>query len=260
MDRDETVDRYLEAWNQKDASSLLKLMHPHASYYDAFWQESCSGRHLAKYFKTNFELDGYWYRLSDDIIPTPNGMIARYEALHYDDDMGLAPVFNGVDIFTMAEDLVMTVSDYYCDPTPAALIEVSMLAEGQHGRANVIQRGLGTKIASRIKRRLTEIAADTTVILDTTLTVTSLAEHVGCTVMHLFHVLEDVHNTTFLDYVNGCRARHASTIMIDAADGDVRFDKIAEQCGFESIKELNDAFQKTFDLTADEYMEKFAEQ
>jgi AraC-like DNA-binding protein len=258
MVRDETIDRFIEAWNQKDVSGLLRLMHPQASYYDAFWQESCSGRHLANYFKTNFELDGYWYRLRDDLIPTQNGVIARYEAFHCEDDLRLAPVFNGADIFTMAEDLIMTVSDYYFDPTPTALIEVSMLAEGQHGRANVIHRGLGTQTASHIKRKLAEIAADTTVILDPSLTVTSLAEHVGCTVMHLFHVLEKVQNTTFLDFVNGCRARHASTIMIDAADGDVRFDVIAEQCGFKSIKELNDAFQMTFDLTADEYMEKFA--
>ena len=260
MDRDEIVDRFFEAWNQKDTPSLLRVMHPEASYYDAFWQESCSGRHLAKYISTNFEFDKYWYRLSDEIISTPNGVIARYEAFLRDDDLGLAPVFNGVDVFTISDDLIMTVSDYYCDPTPAVLIEISMLAEGQHARANVIQRGLGTKNTNRIKRRLVEVAADKTVILDTSLTVTSLAKHVGCTVMHLFHVLEEVQDTTFLDFVNGSRARHASTKMIDAANGDIRFDVIAEQCGFESVRELNDAFQITFDLTADEYMDKFAQQ
>ena len=57
--------------------------------------------------------------------------------------------------------------------------------------------------------------------------------------------------------MNSGRARHASTLMTDAADGDVRFDVIAEQCGFASIPEFLDAFQKTFDLTAGEYMEKF---
>lgn len=258
MDRDTIVNRYFEAWNQKDTSSLLKIMHPQASYYDAFWQESCSGRHLATYFSTNIELDRHWYRQSEEIISSPNGFIARYEAFHRDDDLGAAPAFNGVDIFTTAEDLIMTVSDYYCDPTLSALLEVSMLAEGQHGRANVIQHGLGANTISHIKRRLAEIATDTTVFLDTSLTVTLLSEHVGCDVMHLFYVLEEVQNTTFLDFVNSCRARHASTMMIEAADGDVRFDVIAEQCGFESIKEFNDAFQLTFDLTADEYLEKFA--
>ena len=260
MDRDETVNRYFEAWNQKDAASLLRLMHPQASYYDAFWQETCSGKHLAKYFSTNFEFDRYSYRLSDEIIPSPNGVIARYKAFRSDDDLMRVPVFNGTDIFTMADGLIMTVSDYYCDPTPEALVEVSLLAEGQHGRANVIHRGLGTRTANHIKRQLAKVAADATVILDTSLSVTSLADQVGCTVMHLFHVLEEIQDTTFLDFVSSCRARHASTIMLDAADGDVRFDVIAEQCGFESVKELIDAFQKTFDLTAHEYMDKFAKQ
>jgi AraC-like DNA-binding protein len=258
MERDEIVNRYFEAWNQKHTSGLLKLMHPQASYYDAFWQESCSGKHLAKYLSTNFEFDRYWYRQSEEIISSPNGFIARYEAFYRDDDLGTAPAFNGVDIFTMAEELIMTVSDYYCDPTLSALIEVSMLAEGQHGRANVIQRGLGANTASHIRRRLADIAADATVILDASLTVTILSEHIGCEVMHLFYVLEELQDTTFLDFVNSCRARHASTMMIEAADGDVRFDVIAEQCGFESIKELNDAFQLTFDLTATEYTKKFA--
>jgi hypothetical protein len=206
MDQDEIVNRFIEAWNQKDVSNLLGLMHPQASFYDAFWQESCSGRYLAEYLSTSFEYEGYRYRLADEIIRIPNGFIARYEALHRDDDLGLVPVFKGTDILTVVDGMIMTVSDYYCDPTPTALIEVSMLAEGQHGRANVIERGLGTSTA------------------------------------------------------NGSRARHATTIMIEAANGDVRFDVISEQCGFESIKELNDAFQKTFDLTADEYMEKFAQQ
>lgn len=260
MDRDATVSRYFEAWNQKDTSRLLKMMHPQASYYDAFWQESCSGRHLATYFSSNFEYERHWYRPSEEIISSPNGFIARYEAFHLDDDLGTIPVFNGVDIFTTAEDLIMTVSDYYCDPTLSTLIEVSILAEGQHGRANVIQHGLGAKTTSHIKRRLAVIAADITVILDTSLTVTLLSEHIGCDVMHLFYVLEEVQNTTFLNFVTSCRARHASTMMIEAGDGDgdVRFDVIAEQCGFESIKELNDAFQLTFDLTANEYMEQFS--
>jgi len=257
MDREETVVRYLDAWNQKDTAGLLRLLHPQASYYDAFWQESCSGPHLAKYLSANFELDTYWYRLADEIIPTPNGVIARYEACHRDDDVGLTPVFNGADIFTLAEDLIMTVSDYYCDPTRSALIEAATLAAGQHARASEIHRGLGKKTTGHIKRKLAEIAADKTIILNPSLTVTSLAEHIDCTVIHLFHVLEKVQETTFIDFVNGCRARHASTIMIDAADGDVRFDVISEQCGFASIHEFLDAFQTTFDLTADEYMEKF---
>ena len=258
MDREKLADRYFSAWNQKDVPELLRLMHPQASYYDAFWQESCSGRHLSKFFKTNFALDKRWYKPSDTIIPTPNGMVVRYAAFENDDAAGLAPIFNGAEVFTLSDGLIITVSDYYCDPNPVDLSEIALLAEGQHGRVNVVQRGLSAKTSARIKRRLLELATDLPVILDTSLTVTKLADHVGCTVMHLFHVLEEQKNTTFLRYVGECRARHASTLIVDTASGDVRFDKIAEQSGFESIKEFNDAFHSTFDMSAHAYMLKFS--
>lgn len=258
MDRDEIVNRYLEAWNKRDTAGVLRVMHPDASYYDAFWQESCSGKDLAKYLATNFDSDTRWYRLHDEIIPIPNGVVARYEAFDLEDSLGQTPVYNGAEVITMSDGLILTISDYYCDPTPSDLIEVAMLAEGQHGRASTVQRGLGSQTAGRIKRQLAKLAPGSGIILDPTLTVTMLADHIGCTVMHLFHVLEEVQGTTFLEFVNGCRARRASTMIIDSTDGRVGFDAIAEKCGFESIKELESAFEITFGMSADEYMQKFA--
>lgn len=257
MDRDELVNRYIEAWNRKDTSALLRMMHPQASYYDSFWQESCSGKHLGKYFSASFEADSRWYRSQGEIIPTANGMISRYAAYDGDDDLGLTPVYHGAEVMTLSDELIMTISDYYCDPTPSDLIEVASYAEGQHGRANAIERGLGAKAAANIKRSLAEIATGAPIVLDPDVTVTKLADHIGCTAMHLFHVLEELMDTTFLDYVNDSRARQASTIMLDNDSGDVRFDRLAEQCGFESVKGLNEAFQTTFSMSAHDYMERF---
>jgi len=177
MDSEKLAGRYFAAWNEKDVPELLGLMHPEASYYDAFWQETCSGRHLSKFFATNFALDLRWYNPNGDILPTPNGLVARYTAFEVDDRQGLAPLFNGAEVFTLSDGLIMTVSDYYCDPNPVDLTEIAMLAEGQHGRTNVVQRGLGARTSGRIKRRLAELATDWNVILDTSLTVTKLAEH-----------------------------------------------------------------------------------
>lgn len=257
MDREELVDRYFSAWNEKDVAALLKLMHPQASYYDAFWQESCSGKLLSRYFETNFALDTRWYKPSDPIIPTQNGMVMRYATFENDDPDGLTPLFNGAEVLTISGGLIITVSDYYCDPNPVELTEVALLAEGQHGRINVVQRGLGAKTSGRIKRRLVELATDWPVILDSSLTVTKLANHADCTAMHLFYVLEELRNTTFLKYVGECRARHAATLITDEGGDDIRFDLIAEQCGFESIKEFNDAFHSTFGISAHSYMQKF---
>ena len=257
MDRKELVDRYFVAWNQKNVSDLLRLMHPQASYYDAFWRETCSGRHLSKYFGTNLELDSRWYKPDDDIVITQNGIVIRYVAFDSDDPEGLTPLFNGAEVITLSDGLIMTVSDFYCDQNATDLIEIAALAEGQHGRANTVQRGLGTKVSGRINRRLSKLAKDMTVIRDPSLTVTKLADSVGCSVMHLFHVLEDQKDTTFLEFVNECRARYASTLLVETSNAEIRFDRIAEQSGFESVTEFNKEFQITFDISADEYMQKF---
>lgn len=259
MDRDELVERYFAAWKQRNTADLLRLMHPQASYYDAFWGETCSGKDLSTYFAENFALDSLWYKPVDDPVITQNGMVIRYLAFEGDDTEGLRPIFNGAEIITLSDGLIMTISDHYCDPSATELIELASYAEGQHGRANVVQRGLSTRAAGNIKRQLASLAKDMTVLRDSSLTVTKLAKHMGCSVMHLFHVLEDQQDTTFLQYVNESRARYASTLLTESASGECRFDQIAEQCGFESIEEFRKTFQNTFGMSADEYVERFTE-
>jgi AraC-like DNA-binding protein len=181
----------------------------------------------------------------------------RYVAFDRNDPEGLKPILNGADVITVSDDLIMTVSDFYCDPNPVDLMEIAKLTEGQHGQLNIGPLGLNAQTSGRIKRRLAELAADMTVFLNPTLTVTQLSDHVGCSVMHLFHVLEEEKETTFLDFVNECRARYASTLLLDKSNIDIRFDRIAEQSSFETIAKFREEFQSTFDISPDDYLQKF---
>ena len=259
MDRKELVDRYFSAWNQRNVSELIRLMHPHASYYDAFWGETCSGqKELTEYFATDFELETRWYRQDDELVITLNGVVARYNAFNCDDAEGRIPIYNGAEILTLSDGLIITISDMYCDPTTSDLIEVAALAEGQHGRANSVQRGLGAKSSNRIRRRLAKAAKEMTIFLDPSLTVTKLADYMDCSVMQLFQVLEEQEETTFLEFVHECRARYASTLLVETSNDDIRIDQIAEQSGFESVAQFRKAFQTTFAVDADEYVRRFA--
>jgi AraC-like DNA-binding protein len=259
MDRKELVDRYFSAWNQRNVPELLELMHAQASYYDAFWGETCSGqKELSTYFAANFELETRWYRQDDELVTTLNGLVVRYNAFDRNDAEGRIPIFNGAEILTLSDGLIMTISDMYCNPTTSDLIEVAALAEGQHGRANLVQQGLGAKSSSQIRRRLAKAAKEVTVFLDPSLTVTKLADYVDCSVMHLFYVLEEQEETTFLEFVHECRARYASTLLVDESNGDIVLAQIAEQSGFESEAQFRKAFQTTFGVDADEYARKFA--
>jgi AraC-like DNA-binding protein len=258
MDREKIVKRYFSAWNERDVPKFLRLMHPQASFYDAFWQETCTGQHLSKYFYTNLEIETCWYEPDDEIVATPNGMVARYVAYDVDDPEGCLPIYNGAEVITLSDGLILTISDYYCDPNPTDLIDLAKVADAHHRGVDSVSRGLSAKASSRISRRLAALVGEAIFFLDPDLTMTKLAEQVGCSVMHLFHVLEDQKGTTFLDYVNECRCRYASSLLVDPTMRDIRFDEIAEQSGFDSIRNFREAFQSTFGISAVEYLAKFA--
>ena len=259
MGHKKLIDRYLAAWHEKDVSGLIKLMDPQGSYYDAFWGETCSGDNLQKYFEDSFALESYWYRVDEEPISTPNGVIFRYVVFDQDDPEGLKPLFNGAEILSLSDGLIMTISDYYCDPNRVDLIELASLAEKQHSRANIAPLGLSAKVSGRIVRRLKELATDMKVFLDPSLTVTQLADHVGCSVMHLFHVLEEKEDTSFLQYVFECRARYAATLLESAPNGDIDLHQVAEQSGFETVAEFRNAFRLTFGLSAKEYRKNLSQ-
>jgi AraC-like DNA-binding protein len=248
MDRDELAARYFAAWNNRDVSGLLKLMHPQASYHDAFWGETCSGKDLSKYFGANFGADTRWYRLKDEIIFTQNGLIFRYEAFDVNDHDGLAPIHCGAEILTITDGLIMTISDHYCDPDPVELIQVAKHADELHRHVHIATLGLSAKTSGRIQRRLAELVSGVSILLDPAVTVTQLADYIGCSVMHLFHVLEEEKGTTFIQYVSECRARYATTLLVNASNGTVDLREVAQQSGFESVEKLNDAFQSTLNI------------
>ena len=257
MERAELAEKYFDTWNRRDPEALLALLHPQASYLDAFWGEACSGPDLHKFIKSELETEGRWYRLDPEIIPTRAGMIAPYVVFDADDTAGINPLFNGVEIITVAKGLIRTITDHYCDTSIENLVAVADGTEVRHTSSAAMVGGLSTRELSRIKRQLRELAAGTGIYLDPSLTVTRLADHIGCSVMHLFHVLEIEMETTFAAFVRECRARYASRLLVDEPGRDKRFDEIAADCGFESIQEFRSAFSSTFGLEPDDYMAQF---
>lgn len=235
----------------------MSLLHPQASYFDAFWGEACSGRDLQKFIKTELETEDLWYRTDRNVIPTRSGMIVPYVAFAAEDVAGISPLFNGAEIITIASGLIRTISDHYCDVRTENLMAVAQGDETRHESSATMVDGLSTQELNRIQRRLRELSSSTGIYVDPSLTVTKLADHVGCSVMHLFHVIEKQMDTTFLAFVRECRARHATRLLVDEPGSAKRFDEIAADCGFESVQEFRSAFAATFGINPNDYMAQF---
>lgn len=259
QDQQKIIDEYVAAWDTVDVQRLLRTLHSQASWYDAFWAETCSGDDLPQYVQDIFDENRYWYRHAEDLIHFLNGAIIPYIAFDIDDTAGKTPVFNGVEFITLSDGLIMTVTDHYCDPHREDLLEVASFAERQHAHAHIVPLGLSAKTSARIKRRLSELKETMTVFLDPSLSVAKLADHADCSVMHLFHVLEEELGTSFLHYVVDCRSRYASTLLADKANSEMSLDEIAQLSGFETTLEFRNAFRMTFGMSTSEYVQKFAQ-
>jgi len=257
VDQKALVNLYVEAWNRKNVSELMSLMHPGASYYDAFWGEICYGSDLARFFTADFEVDTRRYQQDGEIITTPNGLILRYLAFEHGRGEKERPVYPGAEIITVSDGLIMTISDIYCDPDPVQLAEVAKCVQERHSRSIVAPQGLGARTSGYINRRLEELADNTTVFLDASLTVTRLAQSVGCSTAHLSHVLEHEKGSTFIDFVNESRVRYAATLLTARFDGTVDVLQIARQSGFGEIEEFDEVFKATFGMKAEEYSRRF---
>ena len=257
MDRTQLAHRYIDAWNQRDLDALIELLHPQASHFDAFWAERCSGRDLKNYIAESLDQDTRQYRVDGEVMPTSNGMIARYTALESGRDDNPVAAYNGAEIFTLSGDRIMTISDYYCSPNPVDLMELAELAEQQHARAAIAPLGLSAKSSRRIVRQLVRLGEESDVYRDPALTVTKLADRVGCSVMQLFHVLEEERQTTFKQFVNEQRTRYATNLLGARPDVAPDIKQVARHSGFESVTAFHRAFQSTFGISADEYARRF---
>ncbi|MBT8101133.1 MAG: helix-turn-helix domain-containing protein [Gammaproteobacteria bacterium] len=257
MDALEIAHRFCVCWDRQDVTGIERLLHPQASFHDSFWGETVSGNELTKYLRASFDEDTRWYLVDENFLLTPNGIIIRYLAFDQADTNGTNPVFNGAEVLTISDGLIMTISDFYCDPDAVQLLEVSQLAEARHGQFNIAPLGLGAKTSGRIKRELARLSTESTVFLDPEFTVTKLANHIGCSVMHLFHVLEVEKQTSFVVFVDECRARFASSLLADIPAGTIDLERVAAQSGFADIGTFHSAFQQTFGTSAEQYMRQF---
>ena len=121
MDLEKLIEAYMDAWNSHDTAGLLKLFHKDASYYDAFWMETCVGKDLAQYLNDALDAEQYWYQQYGVVITIDDGAVFRYSAHNQKDSANGQSLFTGAHVFVLRDNKIFSVSDFYCDPNQSAL-------------------------------------------------------------------------------------------------------------------------------------------
>jgi len=213
MKIEDLVEQYNYAWNRRDVDGILCLMHKGAAFYDAFWMESCVGSNLTQYFMDAFEEEPFWYQQVGDVIATQNSAVLRYAAYRRSHSNADAPLYHGAEVFTLEDALILTVSDYYCNPDPEILIEIAALAARRHGLPNHVNSGLGALRALRLRDRLAKLVGKDEASLPPDMTLSELAGQIGCTTDQLLNVIDTEYGTTFSEAANRLNSTFVSDIL-----------------------------------------------
>ncbi len=218
MDLEKLVDKYIDAWNRQDVAGILELLHAGAAIYDAFWMETVVGRDLSKYLQDSIDEQNYWYQVIGEVILVDHGVAFRYSA-HERSDTTIGPeLFSGAEVLIVHDNKILTVSTHYCMPDRAALIEVAELAAKRHGLPSHPRPGLSAQKMLRFKAELSAAISQDKIFLDPHLTMSQLADRIGCSTDQLSLVIESQYGTSFDSLLENQRAEHAKRLLQGLSD------------------------------------------
>ena len=142
MDLEILVDNYVSAWNRRNVEDLLNILHGGFAIYNAFWMESSVGKDAATYLRDILEEERYWYQRTGASIPFDNGVVYRYTAHELNDSTPGNCLFSGAEVLNIRNGRILSISDFYCDPSEKALIEVAKLTSARHGQSKYVKSGI----------------------------------------------------------------------------------------------------------------------
>jgi AraC-like DNA-binding protein len=246
MELDKLVQAYFDAWNAHDTAALLAFFHKDASYHDAFWMETCMAEDLAQYLDDSFDLEQYWYQQSGALITVGDGVVFRYSAHDQTDKANGPAVFTGAIVFVFRDNKIFSVSDVYCNPNPAALKELARWSMRHHGRLRNMRFGLPAVMATQYRDKLSALMEQDRVFLDPNLTLSEVANRLGCSVDHLTEVVTTEFGASFYSFLDRYRATYAKDLLMkESTDPDYLYE-VAAQSGFRSVERFNRAFKNIF--------------
>ena len=253
MNKNEIIRKYIDAWNQQDVMGILDLMHAGAAYYDAFWMETCVGRDLEKYLRDAMNEEPFWYQQVGDAIESDNCVVFRYSAHRRKDRTISDPIHFGAEILCFQDDKIVTITDLYCNTDRESLEEVAELVQGRHGLPAYANDGLGALKEARIKTNLSARIDEAHIFLDPDITVSELAQIIGCTLDQLSVVIQKHFGTTSEAFIDSQKIKYAKELLKTSPDNPDTLENVATSAGFRSAREFRQKFAEIVGVTPTNY-------
>lgn len=252
MEPSEFVERYIEAWNQRDAQAIASHLNEKGTYLDITLTQQMSRDELLEHLDNVFQLEPYRYELVGEVCAGFNSIAFQYKAVPRDENSDEAPYF-GAEFITLNADSADEIVDYYDQSGVATPQSPLADAAGPNKVQRYAKSGLSPDQMDSVKSQLSQLMEEDNIYLQPDLTLPELAEQLDCSVNHLSQVINAGFGMSFFDYLNQYRVKEAMTLLDPDAGDAATVLSVALQVGFNSTSTFYVAFKKVTGQTPAQY-------
>jgi AraC-like DNA-binding protein len=253
MEFKKLVNDYIDAWNRQDVSAVLALFTDDAFFCDAFWQERCRGKELESYFRESLDEEGNFYELTDGPIEFDGGIAYSYAAYDRHGDSAGRKVYDGIELFSVEDDRIAGVIDYYAILEPITLADVARTVCMHKGRTRSVSSGLPAVRASRFRNLIESLFEDDKLYLDPNLTLSQIADELGCPVNQLTEIISTQFGSSFYSLLDRHRVNYARDLLRGPSDDPDFLYRVCIEAGFRSFDRFNESFRRFFNESPEDY-------
>ena len=238
MRKKEFVASYFDAWNHRDPKGIADHLSANGIYRDVPENTQTSPDELIASLEEFFAEFRHRYELIGEIQKSKNTIAFQYRMSPFGNNgkSATSVAYHGAEFITMHDDAAMAITDYYDIPSKAPVHKYA-------------KSGLSKEQLLMYKQSLDRIMQSRKEYLRPDLTLPKLAETVGCSVNNLSQVINSGFGTSFFDYLNRYRIRHARKLLTNPNGQSSAILHIAFTVGFNSNSAFYSAFKKYVGMT-----------
>lgn len=245
MRKTEFVESYFDAWNHLDPKRIADHLSADGTYRDVPENLQISHDELIISLDDFFAEFRHHYELIGEIQKGENTIAFQYRMFPFKNSpkSAMSVSYHGAEFITMHDDAAILITDYYDIP-------VKMLVN-KYAKSGLTRDQLLTH-----KQRLDKLMQSREEYLRPDLTLPKLARVVGCSVNNLSQVINSGFDTSFFDYLNRYRIKHARKLLKKSGSQSSAILHVAFTVGFNSNSAFYSAFKKHVGMTPAQYRQK----
>lgn len=263
MDKNSNIiERYVNAWNAKNAQDIEGCFHHDGVYIDANLDHEITPSAFSERAKEIFTyFPDLEVQVDQQTLNGHNLATIRWTLVGILKDR----VLQGVDVFCIENEKIRSLQVYFSYDTGRLFAKIpslhlsyqpdqktQQLARPQQSK-KYSTSGLTTEGIQHLKDQLEGIMDNDQIFLDQDISLAKLADALDTTTNHLSQVINSVYSKNFYDFVNAYRIAFAKRLMEENAKDNLSALDIAFECGFKSSSTFYNAFKKETELTPSQF-------